>query len=121
MTGGVNLILRREVGACRSRNPEAQMRGMDEVFAEFPKAEMIPTMKRAFDETAAAIDAWGETDGVFDDDEAEDMIAAEISTLAHQGVADINALRSAALLKYGAAALNRLAQDAIRPPSTRAQ
>jgi hypothetical protein len=91
------------------------MRGMEELFADFPDAEMIPKMKRAYDETAATIHAWGESDGVFNDDEAEDMIAREISSLARQGVADIGALRGAALVKYGAAALSRLAHDEIRP------
>jgi hypothetical protein len=92
------------------------MRGIEERFADFPDAEMIPRMKRAYDETAAAIHAWGETDSVFDEEEAEDMIATEISLLARQGVADIGALRGGALVKYGAAALSRLAHDQIRPP-----
>ena len=56
---------------------EAIMYDRDMLFASFPDTEMIPVMKRAFDETSAAVHAWGACGTVFEEDEAEEREAVQ--------------------------------------------
>jgi hypothetical protein len=83
----------------------------DMLFAAFPDAEMIPVMKRVFDETSAAVHAWGACGAIFDDDEAEETIANEILALAKDGIKDSESLGAHALSRIGTAALNKVARE----------
>jgi hypothetical protein len=88
---------------------------IDQLFSHFPDAEMIPIMKRAFDETSETVHAWGSAETVFPGDEAEETIAREILSLAEEGVTGAEALGSLALARFGAAALDKVALDIRRP------
>jgi hypothetical protein len=90
------------------------MYDMDSLFAGFRNAGMIPAMKRAFDETSAAVHAWGCCDAIFTEDEAEAEIVREILSLAEDGVTDAEALSGRVLARIGASVLDKVAQD-IRP------
>ena len=83
----------------------------DMLFASFPDTEMIPVMKRAFDETSAAVLAWGACCTVFEEDEAEETIAKEILALAKDGIKDSESLGAFTLSRVGTAALNKVARD----------
>jgi hypothetical protein len=87
------------------------MHDRDRLFATFPDAEMIPVMQRVFDETSAAVHAWGACGTVFGDEEAEETIAKEILALAEDGVKDSESLGAFTLSRVGTAALNKVAQD----------
>jgi hypothetical protein len=87
------------------------MHNIDSLFTGFPDAEMIPVMKRVFDETSATVHAWGACGTVFDDDEAEETIAEEILALAKDGIKDSEALSAFTLARVGTAALNKVAKD----------
>ena len=85
-------------------------------FASLRDPETTEAMKRAFDETSAAIRAWGALGAIFEEDEAEAAIAEEIVALAEEGVTDADTLVSRALTRIGAEALDRVARN-IRPRS----
>jgi hypothetical protein len=87
------------------------MHDRDMLFATFPDAEMIPVMKRVFDETSAAVHTWGACGTIFGDDEAEETIAREILALAEDGIKDRERLGAFTLSRIGTAALNKVAQD----------
>jgi hypothetical protein len=87
------------------------MNNIDMLFATFPDAEMIPIMKRVFDETSAAVHAWGACGTIFEDEEADETIAKEILALAEDGVKDSESLGAFTLSRVGTAALNKVAQD----------
>jgi len=87
------------------------MHDMDSLFADFSDSEMIPVMKRAFDEASAIVHAWGSCDAVFTEDEAEAAIAEEILSLAEDGVRDGRALSAFVLARIGTNALNKVAQN----------
>lgn len=86
----------------------------DSLFVGFRDPKLVPTMRRAFRETSAAMRAWGACDSIFDEDEAEEAIAQEILSLAENGVTDAEILTSRALTRMGAEALAKVAQN-IRP------
>jgi hypothetical protein len=90
------------------------MHDTNSLFADFSDSEMIPVMKRAFDETSAIVHTWGSCGAVFTEDEAEAAIAEEILSLAEDGVRDGKALSAFVLARIGTSALNKVAQN-IRP------
>jgi hypothetical protein len=61
---------------------------VDELFANFPDAEMIPVMKRAFDEATARM----QCQGLHGETPYADAIAREILRLARAGVTTADAL-----------------------------
>jgi hypothetical protein len=87
------------------------MHDRDMLFATFRDAEMIPVMQRVFEETSAAVHAWGACGTIFGDDEAEETIAREILALAEDGIKDSESLGAFTLSRIGTAALNKVAQD----------
>jgi hypothetical protein len=86
------------------------MYDIDSLFSDFSDPEMIPVMKRVFDETAAVIHAWGCCGTIFADDEAEEVIAHEILTLAEEGVRGRSAMSASVLTRIGAAALDKVCE-----------
>src|SRR5579883_3062538 len=99
---------------------EAAMSDTDSLFAGIRDPEIVLAMKRAFDAASAAVRAWGACDAIFEEDEAEAAIAQEIVALAESGVADPEALTNRALSRFGAEALDRVAQN-IQPRVRTAQ
>jgi hypothetical protein len=87
------------------------MYDVDSLFSDFSDAEMIPVMKRVFDETSAVVHAWGCCGTVFADDEAEEVIANEILTLAREGVRRSSSMSAFVLTRVGTAALDKVAED----------
>lgn len=90
------------------------MRHADSLFVGFRNPNLVPAMRRAFDDTSATVRAWGACDSIFEEDEAEATIAQEIISLAEDGVSDAETLASRALTRIGAEALDKVAQN-IRP------
>jgi hypothetical protein len=69
------------------------MPNIDELFATFPDAEMIPVMKRAFDQASARI----QSQGLHGDAPSADGVAAKILKLAREGVKSVDALTEMAV------------------------
>jgi hypothetical protein len=86
----------------------------DSLFVGFRNPMLVPAMRRVFNDTSAAVRAWGACDSIFGEDEAEATIAQEILALAEDGVTDAETLASRALTRIGAEALDKVAQN-IRP------
>jgi hypothetical protein len=74
------------------------MPSIDELFANFPDAEMIPVMKRAFDEAYARVQSQGRLHGEAD---GPDAVAKEILKLARDGVKNADALRDMTVSRFG--------------------
>jgi hypothetical protein len=87
------------------------MYDMDTLFSSFNGAEMIPVMKRAFNDASRTIHGWGTCETIFDDDEMSAIIACEIMGLVQQGVTDARILSDRALSRFGVAALDRVASN----------
>jgi hypothetical protein len=89
------------------------MYDMDTLFSRFDSAEMLPVMKRAFDDASQTVHNWGSCNTLFTDDEAGAVIANAIFALAQQGVTDGQHLSVAALSQFGVAALDRVASNLV--------
>jgi hypothetical protein len=74
-------------------NRGGDMPNIDELFATFPDAEMIPVMKRAFDQASARI----QSQGLHGDAPSADAVAAKILKLAREGVKSVDALTEMAV------------------------
>jgi hypothetical protein len=85
------------------------MYDMDMLFSNSNSAEMIPVMKRAFNDASQTIHSWRTCDTIFNDDEMSAMIAHEIIGLVQRGVTDARILSDGALSRFGVAALDRVA------------
>jgi hypothetical protein len=66
---------------------------VDELFAHFREAEMIPVMKRAFDQALARI----QSQGLHGDAPSANAVAKEILKLAQEGVKNVDALTEMAV------------------------
>jgi hypothetical protein len=69
------------------------MPNVDELFSNFPDAEMIPVIKRAFDEASARV----QSQGLHGDAPSADVLAKKILKLARDGVKNVDALTDMAV------------------------